>query len=180
MPEDKKKVEEEIQEALTINTEDLATELKEQPAIYFYWSCSWALAARKRRNQKMKLKEAEAKLGRAFKELLRADDPKVRVSERMLDDYLAERPEYQEVLKEFTQSEYIESMLEVARDAFKQRGQMLIELSRSHSEDRIYANEYKIMEGELDRRDEKTRRKRSKRTPEPVEPMPELAPEGDA
>lgn len=35
MPE--KKVEEEIQEALAINTDDLVTELKEQPAIYFYW-----------------------------------------------------------------------------------------------------------------------------------------------
>lgn len=112
----------------------------------------------------------EAKLGRAYKDILRADDPKVRVSERMLDDYLAEMPEYQEAVKEFTQSEYIETMLEIARDSFKQRAQMLNELSRSHSEDRVYGNEFKIMEGELTRRDAKKLGKRArKETPSPVE-----------
>ncbi len=158
-----KKVEEEIQEALSINTDNLVEELKEQPSIYFFWSASWALAARKRRLEKMRLKEVEAKLGREYKDVLRAEDPKVRVSERMLDDYLAEKPEYQEAVKLFTQSEYIESMLEVAKDGFKQRSQMLNELSRSHSEDRVYGNEYQVMEAELVRRDEKKLRKRAKK-----------------
>ena len=91
MPNEKKKAEEEIQDALTINTDTIVEELKEQPSLYFYWSCMWALAARKRRMQKIQLKEVEARLGRGFKEILRADDPKIRVSERMLDDYLAEQ-----------------------------------------------------------------------------------------
>jgi len=164
MPEEKKKVEQEIQEALTINTDDLVEELKEQPSVYFYWACMWALATRKRRMQKIQLKEVEAKLGRRFKEALRAEDPKIRVSERMLDDYLAEQPEYQEALNIYTQGEYTESMLEVARDAFKQRGIMLNELSRSHSDDRVYGKEYEVMKEELERRDEKKRTKRSKRT----------------
>lgn len=164
MPE--KKVEEEIQEALSINTEDLVTELKEQPSLFFYWACMWSMAARKRRLEKMKLKEVEAKLGREYKEILRAEDPKVRVSERMLDDYLAEKAEYKEALHQYAQNEYTETMLEVAKDGFKQRAQMLNELSRSHSEDRVYGNEFKVMEAELVRRDEKTIQRRNKRKQE--------------
>jgi hypothetical protein len=167
MPEEtKKKVEMEIQEALAVNTDDLAGELKEQPSTFFYWSCMWALAARKRRHQKIALKEVEAKLGRRFKESLRAEDPKIRVSERMLDDYLAEQSEYQEVLQAYTQAEYTESMLEVAKDSFKQRGQMLIELSRTHGDDRYQESAYRAMAGELEKKDEKKLRKRTKRTEE--------------
>jgi hypothetical protein len=169
MTEETRTAEKEIQEALTINTDDLAGELKEQPSIYFYWATMWALAARKRRIQKMVLKEVEAKLGRRFKEALRAEDPKVRVSERMLDDYLAEQPEYKETLQLYTQSEYTESMLEMARDSFKQRGIMLTELSRSHSDDKVYGDGFRAMKEEIERRDEKKLRKRSKRTGEKEE-----------
>ncbi len=170
MPEeDKKATETEFQEALTINTDNIVEELKEQPSTYFYYSCMWALASRKRRVQRTKLKEIEARLGRSFKLDLKTEDAKVRVSERMLDDYLAEQEEYKAALKEYIQSEYVESMLEVAKDAFKQRGIMLTELSRSHSDDKIYGNEYKVMKEELERRDEKVKRKRSKREEVPNE-----------
>lgn len=164
MPE--KKVEEEIQEALSINTEDLVTELKEQPSTMFYWGCSWALAARKRRLEKMKLKEVEARLGNEYKIILKREDPKVRVSERMLDDYLAGEPIYQEALKAYLQSEYVESMLEVAKDSFKQRGQMLIELSRSHGDEKYYGNIYGAMKEEMEIRDEKVKQRRNKRKQE--------------
>ena len=163
MSEEKKlAIESEIQEALQINTDDIITELKEQPSLYYYYACGWALATRKRRLQKMKLNETEAKLGNEFKQLLKDDDPKVRVTERMLDDYLSENPTYQEAVNALIQSEYMESILEVAKDAFKERYGALIELSKSQKDEAIYGSEFAIMKTEMERRDEKVKRKRGR------------------
>lgn len=162
-------VEDEIREALLINDDDLIKELKEQPSLYFYYSALWSRAAKKRRTQKMQLKEVEARLGKVLRERVRADDIKAKVSERMLDDYLAEQEEYKQILRDYTQAEYVESLLEVAKDAFKQRGQLLVELSRSNRDEKVYGNEMNIMKAEMERRDEKVKAKRSKRQPELIE-----------
>jgi len=176
MVEEKLKVEEEIQKALEINVDSIAEELQEQSATYFYYSCSWAMASRKRRHQKLALETTRARLGQEFKEKMRQEDAKVRITERMLDDYLSEKPEYQQALKDYFQAEYVESMLEVAKDAFRQRAQMLNELSRSHSDEKFYGSEFKVMKAEMEQRDEKVQKKRAKKkntTTEAQAPTPE-------
>lgn len=162
MPEENR-LENEIKNALDISQDDLTLELIDQPSLYYYYACGWALASRKRRMVRMKLKETEAELGKELKHILRADDPKVRVTERMLDDYMAQHPKYKEALENLIQAEYTESVFEVAKDAFKERYGALIELSKSHGEERIYGNEINILKNEMERRDDKVR-KRSKRT----------------
>ncbi len=161
--ESKLQVENEIKGALEINSDELDIELQEQPSLYYYYACGWAVSSKRRRMLKMKLKETEAELGNEFKHILKADDPKARVTERMLDDYLSQHPKYREALVNLIQAEYMESVFEVAKDAFKERYGALIELSKSRGEEKIYGNEMKILRDEMERRDEKVKR-RSKRT----------------
>lgn len=155
-----KSQEEHIKDALKINESEIRAELIDQPSQYFYYSCGWALATRKRRLEKLALKETEAKLGRQFKELVRTEDPKARVTERMLDDWLAENEEYKRALQSLISAEYVSEMLEVAKDAFKQRSQVLIELARSDKEEKYWGDQTVLLEKEMMRRDEKIKRTR--------------------
>jgi hypothetical protein len=168
MTEEKTTIENEIREALEINSDDIITELTEQPSQYYYYGCGWAMAARKRRLLKMKLKETEAELGNEFKQKVYREDPKLRVTERMLDDQLSQDSRYQEAFKNLIQAEYTESVFEVAKDAFKERYGALVELSKNNKEEKFYGNEIKIMKDEMERRDEKVT-KRNKRISKPVE-----------
>jgi len=163
---EERSTEQEIRDALSINEDDIANDLIDQPALYYYYACGWAIAAKQRRLSKIRLKEIEAELGREYKELVRSEDSKARVTERMLDDYLAEHPIYKESLTNLIQAEYKEAIFEVAKDAFKERYGVLIELSKSRGEEKFYANELSVMKKEMERRDKKVQGKRSKRTKE--------------
>ena len=161
-----KGLEEEISKALNIDDTKLGEELVRQPSLFFYYSTGWALAAKKRRMIKLQVREVEASLTKEFRERMLAENTGLRVTEKMISDYLAEHSSYKEAAVEQIKAEYIEDMLGAGKDAFKQRGQILLELSRNNND--LAINEFstiKALREELEaREDTKTIKRRTRRT----------------
>lgn len=159
-----KAVEVEIQEELAIDETKLEEELVRQSSKSFYWSAMWARAAKARRRQQLKLRELEATLTQQYRAGIAADDPKFRVTERMVEDYLAQNPDYKAEKILTIDKEYAEDMLGVAKDGFRQRGQALIELVRLLKDDgRGTRDELEIMRKEMELRELARKEKRKAR-----------------
>lgn len=155
--------EERLQEDLAINDEDLATELREQATKFFYWGSLWARALKAERQQKLKVQEAEATLSQEFRRHMLETEPGVRVTERMLNEYVSNHPQYTEEQQQYIKLEYIADLFNIARIAFESRGRMLTELSKRAESNKFFENETKNMENEFIRREEKKLEKREKR-----------------
>jgi len=163
MTDEKRTSEGQISDALQIDETKLEDELLRQPSLFFYWSMAWALSARKRRMQKLATRQIEAELTKGFRMEMAAENPGLRVTEKMINDYLAEHPAYHEAQKELIKAEYMEDMLNVAKDAFKEKFNVLLELYRNQSD--VQVNEFttvKAFKDEIKER-EKTRKRRTKR-----------------
>jgi len=135
--EEEKTTEQQIQEDLGINPDDLAKELLDQPSRFFFWSVTWARAARARRRQRLATRELEARLTKEFRELMANTQPGVRVTEKMIDDFMYGHPVYKQQSDELIKTEYAEDMLSVAKDAMKERYGALTELMRNQKEEQI-------------------------------------------
>lgn len=173
-PEGKKTVEETIQDDLEINDEKIVEELKNQPGLFFYYATMSARASRARRKAKLKAKESEAALVKDFRQRMNQEQPGVRVTERMIDEYLSAHPDYIAMNTRLIDLEYTEDMLTLARDAFKERHQALMEISRAISDERIYGNEIEHMRNQFEKREvkqalEKRRGRRKSETTETKE-----------
>lgn len=162
------KVENEIQKELEIDEKDISSELGRQPSKFFYWATTWALASRKSRKIRLKRREVEARLSKEYRLVMKEDDPKLRVTEKILDDYLAEHSEYKVACEEEIQAEYMADMLGVAKEAFKVRSQALVELSRSSIEEKFYGNEVKAFATEIEVRDAHRKKRKEKEGKENV------------
>lgn len=165
MAETKKGLEMEIADALSIDETKLSEELIRQFSLFFYYATGWALAAKKRRVIKLQVREVEASLTREFRERMIVENSGLRVTEKMISDYLAEHQKYKEAATDQITAEYIEDMLSAGKDAFKQRGQVLLELSRNSGD--LSANEFSTMKAlreELEAREETKPKRRTRRT----------------
>jgi hypothetical protein len=165
MSDEQKKIEDQITDQLEINPTEVMNELLEQPARFFYWGSLWARASRKKRGTKLALKEKEAKLTADFRINLAETDPTTRVTENMIKTYLGNHPDMTTLETTVIKDEFIEEELAVAKDAMKQRHQVLLEISRMQNEEKFYGNEYRNMRNELETREIKTRKKRTKVEP---------------
>jgi len=152
---EKMEVETEIQGELEIDSTDLSAELTRSPSKYFYWGTCFSLAAQKARMQKLRTEETEARLSKEYRKLMADEDPKTRVTEKMINEYLSEHPDYRAAKEEEIQAEYMSDMLNVAKDAFRQRGISLLELVKAQREDQFSLNEFKTFKTELEQREEK-------------------------
>lgn len=154
----------EIQEELAIDETKLEEELVRQPSKFFYWATMWARAAKARRKQQLKLRELEATLTANYRKEVASEDPKLRVTERMVEDYLSTNQDYKVEKGATIEREYAEDMLGVAKDGFRQRGQALIELVRLLKDDgRASRDELEIMRKELEIREGERKLKRKQR-----------------
>jgi len=149
-----RKIEQEIQTELEIDETKLAEELQRQPSRFFYWAVSWALAQRKSRVTQLRLKELEAKKSAAYRKEMVDGGMKPRdVTIKMVEDYCTDHPEVQTLRNEWIQAEYIMDMLDIAKIAFRQRHQSLVELFKSKSEEQFYQEHgMDRMMGEVDRK----------------------------
>jgi hypothetical protein len=77
----------------------------------------------------------------------------------MINEYLSEHPDYRTAKEEEIQAEYMSDMLNVAKDAFRQRGISLLELVKAQREDQFSLNEFKTFKTELEQREEKKHKK---------------------
>jgi hypothetical protein len=171
MTEEKKsKIEEDISGDLAINEGDLRNEMNAQPSKYFYYGSLWARASRMRRNQRLKLREVEASLCNNFRKEMAEGSPGTRVTEAMLNNFLYNHPTFLEHEQAAIQSEYMEEILAVAKEAFRERHQTLLELYKKAEEERLYGDSYDNMRKEFEAVEEKkirrTRRNKSEETTE--------------
>ena len=155
--------EKEIKEALVIQEAELPSELKDQSTKQFYYGAMWARAVRAERAQKLTVETTEAELSQEFRQLMLAEKPTERVTEKMLKEYIANHPKYKAEQEKLIQLGLVCDMFSVAKDAFEVRAKMLIELARQDASQRFYENEVKAMKEEFERREEAKVRKRAKK-----------------
>jgi hypothetical protein len=163
MPE-QSPIEVEIKEALDIDETDILAELRRHSAKYFYYGVTWARSAKQRRKLRLRLKELESRLIDALRREMVACDPKFKVTEAIRTDYLHSNAEFLAGEQEMIQAEYMEEVLDVARDAMKQRGMALQELARQNRSEEMYGLEFKAMKNEYQARLEEIPKKRHRRT----------------
>uniref|UniRef100_A0A6M3KDE4 Uncharacterized protein n=1 Tax=viral metagenome TaxID=1070528 RepID=A0A6M3KDE4_9ZZZZ len=168
---EQRSIELEIKEELDIDESDILSELRRHSAKYFYWGTMWARSSKQRRRLRLKLKELEARLANDLRREVTTADPKGRVTEAMKNDYLYSHPNFLAAEQELIQSEYMEEVLDVARDGMKQRGMALNELARQNRTETIYGDEFKAMKneynervGEMGKEIDPTKTKRHRRT----------------
>ena len=175
MPE-QNAIELEIKEALEIDETDILSELRRHSAKYFYYGVLWTRASKQRRRLRLKLKELEARLANELRRTISEADPKARVTEAMKTDYLYSHPDFLAAEQEMIQIEYMEEVLDVARDGMKQRGMALNELARQNRTENLYGEEFKAMKNEYNERVEEIgkdpsliKQKRHRRTKAEIE-----------
>lgn len=164
MEEIKTSLELEIKEALDIDESDILEELRRHSAKYFWWGATWARASKQKRRLRLKTKELESRLANALRVELGGQDTKTRVTEAMKTEYLYSHPEFLEAEQELIQAEYMEEVLDVARDAMKQRGMALQELARQNRAEEMYGNEFSAMKREYKEQLDEIPKKRNRRT----------------
>jgi hypothetical protein len=154
--EGRRPLENKIGQELEIDETKLEAEIAQQPSKFHFYGSLWARASRRVRKEKLRVRALEASLCKAYREKMLVDDPKLRLTERVLDDYLSENTEWKEAKEKLIEFEYVESMLELAKDGFKQRHQALIELHKTRGEEKFYGNVFDNMRKEFEETQEQT------------------------
>jgi hypothetical protein len=152
-------IELEIKEALEIDEADILAELRRHSAKYFYYGVLWARASKQKRRIRLKTRELESRLTNALRTSTDA-----RITAEMKAEYLNSHPEFLEAEQELIQAEYMEEVLDVARDAMKQRGIALSELARQNRAEEMYGNEFSAMKREYKEQVEEIPKKRNRKT----------------
>jgi hypothetical protein len=149
--EQKRTVEQEIERELEIDETKLAEELQRQPSRFFYYASAWARAQRKFRQAKLGLEALEAATAKKFRAECEAN--KVKSTVDMVKDHCTLDEEVAAERGALIQAEYVTEMLEVAKQAFRQRATSLVELKRTRSEEEFYSEKgMERMQEEIDRK----------------------------
>lgn len=154
----------EIKDALEIDATDILEELRRHSSKFFYYGILWARASRQKRKLRLKLRELEASLTNILRRQMAAEDPKARLTEAIKSEYLYGHPDYLTAEQELIQAEYMEEVLDVARDGMKSRGIALQELARQNREESLYGGEFSAMKKEYAERVDDIPKKRHRRT----------------
>jgi len=152
-------IELEIKEALEIDEADILAELRRHSSKYFYYGVLWARASKQKRRFRLKTRELESRLTNSLR-----SGTEARITAEMKSEYLNSHPEFLEAEQELIQAEYMEEVLDVARDAMKQRGIALNELARQNRAEEMYGNEFSAMKREYKEQIDEIPKKRNRRT----------------
>lgn len=165
----------EIREALFIHDEDLDKELKEQSTKQYYYGAMWARAMKAERAQRLTVDTLDAELCKEFRIQMATDNPKERITEKMLKEYIMGHPKYKDEQLKLIQLGMVADMFNVAKGAFESRGRMLLELSKRTAENKFYEGQYRAMRSEFERsEEEKATKKAKKKTINKQEGMTEI------
>jgi hypothetical protein len=148
--EETKPLETKVGQELEIDETRLEAEIARQPSKFHFYGSLWARASKKVRKEKLRVRALEASLCKSYRSKMLTEDPKLRLTERVLDDYLSEEPSWVEAKRRLIELEYMETMLELAKDGFRQRHQALIELHKTRGEEKYYGNVFENMTREFE------------------------------
>lgn len=149
------KLEQEIQQELAIDDTHIEGEMKRQPGKFFYWGTLQAKAANRVRNEKARLDASKAEEAKTFKENTLKEDSKIRITERMLDDYLDLNETIRGRKNALIEAQYSEELLSTAVEAFRQRHYSIVELAKSKESERMAQNEFSLMKREYEAKERK-------------------------
>lgn len=148
------KITDELLREVDINEDDLDLEIQRQPAKFCFWGARFARAIRRHAREKLALHELRAQVGKTYRNRMAQESPQTRVTNDMVDTFVTLTPEYQEQTKAVAEAEYQENLLSAAKEAFRQRSQMLLQLARMKMDEMIQSD-YSINKRELEgRKDE--------------------------
>lgn len=144
---------------IEIDDTDLGGEMARQPSRYFYWGSVWSRASAFAKKMKVALKETEARLANEFRAYIAQDKPGTRVTDSMIQSYLHTHEEWKVAEEAVRKAEYNADLLEVAREAFKQRHHSLQSLFRQKDESQMYGSEYANVKAMRDVFEDRERRR---------------------
>lgn len=147
------KITEELLREVDINEADIDLEMQRQPAKFCFWGARYSRAARNHSRSKLALKELAARIGKDYRIKMREEEPQTRVTNDMVSTFVVNIPEYQAQERAVIEAEYQENFFNVAREAFRQRAQMILQLCR-HQMDEMIQSDFKINKTEMEGRKE--------------------------
>jgi hypothetical protein len=103
--------------------------------MYAYWGAMGAHASKKLARQKLELAEIKARLAREYRIAMAADDPKIRVTESMVESFTLSTDDYKDQMQKVIYAQHEDDLLAIAKEGFRQRAQMLMELGRQKREE---------------------------------------------
>ena len=148
-----------LSEDIEIDSTDLHGELARQPSRYFYWGSTWARAEAFAKKMRVALKETEARIANNFRAMMAKENPTVRVTDSIVQGYLRTHDEVHAAEEAVRRAEYTADLLEVAREAFKQRHHSLQKLVMQKEESDIYGNEFQQVKAMRDVFEDRERRR---------------------
>jgi len=116
-----------------VNDTQLSRELKEQAPKFSYWGEAHAIKLHEFQVQKKELGELEAEIGTLAEATLRdlkAKDAKLRITDKVIRDNVVTNDQYKEEHQKLLDLGLEESILSVAKEAFRQRAQLILEMAR--------------------------------------------------
>jgi hypothetical protein len=157
MIDEKLTLEQELANEIAIDDLKLDEEMLRQPSKFFYWGSQWARAMRRLAKEELILKELESNLSKEFREMMANSKPDLRVTEKMINEYTASHPDYLTQTKTVMDWENTERLLNIAKEAMRQRYQVILDLRKYSLEAKIYGDEFKAMSKEYEQRKKKTK-----------------------
>lgn len=138
MTEKVKELQKRISMDLRINDANLSMELKEQPSKFAYWGAAHAIKLQEYNMAKVSFQEKESVLAAELEKIytaMKKKDSSVRTTDKIIKDAVVRHPERSASYKELIDVGLEEGILSVAKEAFRQRSQMVLELARDRRND---------------------------------------------
>jgi DNA-directed RNA polymerase subunit H (RpoH/RPB5) len=123
-----------IYQDLKIDDTRLSNELKDQASKFAYWAAAHSIKLNEYQVKKQEVEEREAALSRIIEYNLKESkeqDPKIRITDSVIKSEVKTNDEYSGLKRELLELALEEGLLASAKEAFRQRGQALLEMCRN-------------------------------------------------
>ena len=142
---------EEIMAELEINEGRMSQEVTRQPSKFAYWGSLASRASKKLSKQKLALSVLKAQLGRDYRLMMKDREPNTRITEAMVDTFVITTEDFLNQANTVIYAQHEDDMLNVAKEAFRQRANMLLQLAKMQMEE-MYETDMKIFKKETEGR----------------------------
>lgn len=112
---------------------DVNQEMKDQSSKFAYWGASHSIKLEEYQSAKVRLSEEEAKLSKVVEHNLmeaKKTDSRVRITDKVVRANVVLDPAYRLIQKKVLELNLEEGILSVAKEAFRQRSHLLLEMAR--------------------------------------------------
>ena len=116
-----------LENDLDINTAEINKEMVEQPAQFAWYGVLWKLAGKKASQLKKTITKFKAELELKIRE--QANESKIKVTESAVEAMVESNETLEKYNDDYIQAKLEEGLLEIGKDAFIQRKDMLVSIS---------------------------------------------------